>query len=153
MIFVTVGTQEPFERLIDAMDSIAEDLIEPVFAQTLVHEGPWQNIQSVHTLDATEFNARCGQARCIVGHVGIGTYLAARDHGKPLVGLPRRARSGEHRSDHQLHTADALRSRHGVQIVDDAGELRQALLSAREPAVAEPESYQNLLSELAGIVG
>ncbi len=151
MIFVTVGTQLPFGRLIDAMDNLAADLKECVVAQTLKHT-PCNRIEVIETLVEERFEQRCAEARCLVGHAGVGTYLAACRHRKPVILMPRRRDFGEHRSDHQMATAEVLASRPGVQIVHDADDLRRALARATSPAIHAPRGYETLLSELASLM-
>lgn len=152
MIFVTVGTQLPFPRLIDSVDKIAPGLAEPVFAQTL-SKRHWAGIETVPKLLEEAFDERCRAARCLVGHAGIGTYLAACRYKKPVILMPRRVGLNEHRTDHQMDTATALAERQGVQIVQNAGELRDALAKAEDPAGQAPVGYETLLSELAEIAG
>lgn len=152
MIFVTVGSQLPFPRLVNAVDELAPALGDEVFAQTL-GSGTWSRIQTVDVLREEVFEQRFAAARCIIGHAGIGTYLTACRHRKPLILMPRRRMFREHRTDHQMDTAAALAGREGVQIVHDVDELRVALARIEQPARHCPEGYETLLSELAEIVG
>lgn len=110
MIFVTVGTQLPFTRLIDAMDEIAGRLDEEIIAQTGPGEGNWSNLDCRKNLEPEEFGKLFSAARVIVAHAGIGTILSARSRRKPLILLPRRFSFGEHRNDHQMATAGQVKS-------------------------------------------
>lgn len=152
MIFVTVGTQLPFDRLIDAMDNLSTELDEHVIAQTL-RDHRWPRLKTVPRLSEDAFVTTCRKARCIVGHAGIGTYLAACEHKKPVILMPRRRALGEHRSDHQMDTAEVLTHRDGVQVVHSTEDLRIALRRADRPAEHMPVGYDALLSELAQIAG
>lgn len=149
MIFVTVGTQLPFDRLIGAATKLAARRKEPIFAQTMT-QTRWPGIESTALLPEAEFDALCRQARCIVGHAGMGTYLTACRFKKPVIIMPRRKALREHRSDHQMHSAEVLMGRPGVQIVHDLEGLCDAVDKATEAAIHAPAGYESLLSALRG---
>ena len=133
-IFVTVGTQLPFPRLIDAVDRIAPSLGRPVIAQVGPEPEPnrWRNIEVAPFLDTSAFAALAGRAAVVVGHAGIGTYLTARSHGVPAVLAPRSAALGEHRNEHQRATARRLEGRPGLSVAWDMealGPLIEAALT------------------------
>ena len=106
MIFVTVGTQLAFDRLVRAVDAwAATHPEEPVLAQ--VNGGTYapRHLRTVTGLTPAEFERHFAEARLVVAHAGMGTIISALEVGKPLVLLPRLASMGEHRNDHQLGTA------------------------------------------------
>ena len=106
MIFVTVGHQMPFDRLIRAVDEWAQtNARTDVFAQ--VGRGAYQpqNIQAMAFLSPEEFDQKMNEASAVVAHAGTGTIIAALQRGKPLLVMPRQSRLGETRNDHQIPTA------------------------------------------------
>jgi UDP-N-acetylglucosamine transferase subunit ALG13 len=126
MIFVTVGTQLPFPRLINALDNLAGLLEENIIAQTGSYSGATRNVEKFNTLDPAKFEQYFIAARVIVAHAGIGSILSAKRYGKPLVLFPRRVALGEHRNDHQLGTARQMETVAGVYVswkIDDLGPL------------------------------
>lgn len=128
MIFVTVGTQLPFDRLLTAVDQWAcANRGHQVIAQTgktdLVL--PW--IEPQPFVNAAEFKQYLKQADVLVAHAGMGSILTAMELGKPVIIMPRRADLGEHRNDHQLATAERMAHLANLQIVNSAGELEAAL--------------------------
>lgn len=129
MIFVTVGTQLPFDRLIDAMNEIAGNLSEPVIAQSgcVYSENRFPNLDIRPMLAPVDFGRLFASARVIVGHTGIGTLLSAAQHGKPFVTVPRRSDLGEHRNDHQIATANRIGNVPGVKLVLDLDHLASVL--------------------------
>lgn len=148
MIFLTVGTQLPFDRLVQALDAWAEaHPDEPVHAQI----GPttlqpkymrWQAF-----LKPQQVEAYTRDARLVVAHAGMGTILTSLRFCRPLVLLPRQAALGEHRTDHQAATAHRLKHLPGVRVAWQANEL-PALL-ARTPAVGSQSVAEQQLPPFA----
>ncbi len=126
MIFVTVGTQLPFPRLVEAMDQLAGRLYEPVMAQTGASVR-CRNLIVEPKMDPARYQTVLRKARLVVSHAGIGTVLAAQDAGIPVVLVPRRADLGEHRNDHQIGTVRSLVGRQGITAVWNTDGLGAAL--------------------------
>ncbi|MEX0654170.1 MAG: glycosyltransferase [Phycisphaeraceae bacterium] len=128
MIFVTVGTQLPFDRLVDAVDRWAQARGRTdVVAQT--GDTVWRPrvIRVVPFLTPGEFQKTFAQASVIVSHAGLGTIISALELGKPVVVLPRRAELEEHRNDHQLATARRFAARRSVSVAFDEREIADRL--------------------------
>jgi UDP-N-acetylglucosamine transferase subunit ALG13 len=106
LIFVTVGSQGPFDRLIAAVDDWARLRgRSDVFAQIGKAQYVPKHIQFTDSLHPLEFRKRIEEARLIVAHAGIGSIIAALESAKPIVVMPRRAQFHEQRNDHQVATA------------------------------------------------
>jgi UDP-N-acetylglucosamine transferase subunit ALG13 len=132
MIFATVGTQLPFDRLLAGLDSWAAlNPGIPILAQTGRTARTFQHISAVRDLDQTTFRARFAEARLVVAHAGMGTILSATELGKPVILMPRLARFGEHRTDHQRDTAAEMARLSNVTVVEDGEALHTALDAAR----------------------
>lgn len=124
MIFVTVGTQLPFDRLLAAVDAFA--LRHPdvaVLAQVGETRQPPRHVDWVPFLSAAACEQAVREAELVVAHAGMGSVLAALAARKPLVVMPRRADLGEHRNEHQAATAKWLAGRAGVRVAWDASEV------------------------------
>jgi UDP-N-acetylglucosamine transferase subunit ALG13 len=95
MIFLTVGTQFPFDRLVRAVDNFfdAYELGDEVFAQIGDTTYKPRHFEAVATLDKEMFDRRFHEASAIIGHAGMGTIMLALDSGKPLLAMPRRKRN------------------------------------------------------------
>ncbi|RVU34118.1 glucuronosyltransferase [Hwanghaeella grinnelliae] len=128
MIFVTVGTQLAFPRLMEAFDTLAPGLGEDVVAQVGPDTGNYPNLKAQPNVAPDEFERLFTEARLVVGHAGVGTILSAKRFGTPLVLMPRRHALGEHRNDHQLATAKAVEKLPGVYIAWQADELAGLLV-------------------------
>lgn len=140
MIFVTVGTQLPFDRLVEALDRWAGDNpAAAVFAQIGDSSLRPAHMEWTPRLSAMDFQARMRAARLVVSHAGIGILLAAIEAQKPLLIMPRREALKEIRSDHQLATAEWLRQVPGITVADDTTALAAALSAgdAMSPAAIE----------------
>ena len=128
MIFVTVGTDSHFDRMVKVVDSwAAERGRTDVFAQ--IGEGGWEprSIPFAHLLKPSEFKERFAAARVIVGHAGMGTILSAFHSGKPILVMPKKASLGEHRNEHQTATARRLKALGKINVAFDEAELRLKL--------------------------
>lgn len=130
MIFVTVGTQLPFDRLICAIDEIAPYLdIERIIAQTNGGRYVAKNIECKRYFSAVEFNVLINQSRLILSHAGIGSIISAMTHEKPIIIMPRRASLGEHRNEHQLATARKMDELNFVNVVYNEQQLQDFILN------------------------
>ncbi|MBN2316593.1 MAG: hypothetical protein JXM79_21880 [Sedimentisphaerales bacterium] len=107
MIFLTVGTILPFDRLVRAVDeAVGHGLIrDEVFAQIGKTKTVPKYIESTDVLDKDTFGAKVEQASSIISHAGMGSITMALTNNKPLLVMPRLKRFGEHVNDHQLGTA------------------------------------------------
>lgn len=129
MIFVTIGTQLPFPRLITAMDGLAGRHGLDVIAQIGPHDGALSHMSGEAGYPPDVFRSHFCAADRVVAHAGIGTILSARRFGKPLILVPRRHDLGEHRNDHQVATATHLTRLTGVYVALDDADLERLVLS------------------------
>jgi UDP-N-acetylglucosamine transferase subunit ALG13 len=128
MIFVTVGTDLPFDRMVRVMDEWAgQNPQREIFAQIGV--GGWQplNIRFANFLQPLDFVEYFKAASVIISHAGMGTILSALHHRKPILVMPKRASLGEQRNEHQLATARHMMDMGCVNVAFDAMELREWL--------------------------
>lgn len=140
MIFVTVGTQLAFDRMVRVVDEWAgsTDPRPEVFAQIGPTEFVPRHIEHKAFVEPTEFAERARAATAIVAHAGMGSIITALTYAKPIIIMPRRADLGEQRNDHQLATAARFAGRPGVLVARDEGELPALLASLAELRAAEP---------------
>jgi UDP-N-acetylglucosamine transferase subunit ALG13 len=149
MIFVTVGTQLPFDRLVLAVDAWAKRVQrEDVLAQVGMDARLPSFIESRPTMPPGDFRQCIEDAALVIGHAGMGTIISALELGKPLIIMPRRAHLGEHRNDHQLATVKRLSVLSNVQVAHEADELANLLTAGRfnppETAVGDQASPELL---------
>jgi UDP-N-acetylglucosamine transferase subunit ALG13 len=124
MIFVTIGTQMHFDRLIAAVDEWAGLTgTKDVFAQTGPSSYLPRYIKAKPFITPQEFRDCVHHARIMVSHAGMGSILTALEFGKRIVVMPRNNHLGEHRSDHQIATARYFASQGRVLVAADQQEL------------------------------
>ncbi len=124
MIFVTVGTELPFDRLVKMVDDWgARNARSDVFAQ--IGAGAYLPKASGYArfLDSQAFAAHLESATVVVSHAGTGSILSALAKAKRLIIVPRRASLGEHRNEHQLATVQHLGTITGIKVAHDETEL------------------------------
>ena len=127
MIFVTIGTQIPFDRLIEMLDRIAPELDEEIFAQALRGNYKPKHLKFVDFIEPDEFEKVFLQARLVVAHAGMGTILSSLRKSKPLIIFPRIAALGEHRNEHQIATAQMIKEKNYAYVATNEEELRELL--------------------------
>ena len=92
MIFVTVGTQLSFDRLMQAVNRWAEqENRNDIFAQ--IGPDSWHppSVAWSEFVGTDEFRERVEQADVVVAHAGMGSIITALELGKPILVMPRRA--------------------------------------------------------------
>jgi UDP-N-acetylglucosamine transferase subunit ALG13 len=106
MMFVSVGAQMPFDRLICTVDQWAGlRRRSDVFAQIGKSNYCARHIETTQFVDAIEFRRLVGDADIVVSHAGMGSIITALEFGKPMIVMPRRGDFYETRNDHQVATA------------------------------------------------
>lgn len=157
VIFVTVGSVFPFDRLIRAMDLWAAKAGHEMMAQ--IGEGRYlpQHMRYARRLSQLEFARNIAGADLIVAHAGMGTVITAGRAGRPLVLLPRLQEAGEHTTDHQIATANWLDGKPGILVArseaDLPGQIAAALAGAGGPVAAmEPFAEAGFTDRLRGAI-
>ena len=156
MIFVTVGTQLPFDRMIAAVDRWAgERPGSHVFAQVGPSSLRPTNIEYRDFIGPGECLERMQAAQVIVAHAGMGTILGALELGKPIIVMPRIAALGEHRNEHQLATARRFAELGRLKVAFDEQELCQLLDELDGVAAQErisPYASERLIGTLRAFI-
>jgi UDP-N-acetylglucosamine transferase subunit ALG13 len=156
LIFVTVGSVDPFDRLIRAIDQWAGSRKRTdVFAQIGRSSYKPQHIEAVQFLSPSEFRDRIRAARLIVAHAGTGSIIAALEIGTPIIVMPKWAHLGEHRNDHQVATAKRFGNKRGIIVANDEKDLIVKLEQEEEhsaPAVIPREASPDLISAIRNFI-
>jgi UDP-N-acetylglucosamine transferase subunit ALG13 len=147
MILVTVGMHtQPFDRLIQSMDEIAQVTDEEVVMQIGHATYEPRHARYFRLTTGEEMVRLYQEARVVVAHGGASAAEVLRS-GTPLIAVPRRASLGEHIDDHQVDFVRAMEHRGLVTAIYDVSNLKQAVLDpSSEPPVVQPR--QDLVSAL-----
>lgn len=118
-VFVTCGTQEPFDRLIEIIDRIAVDKTIKFIVQAI--HGKYQplNFELREYLEPKEYDEIFSNSDIIISHAGVGTILKAIEEGKRLIIFPRKLSLKEHRTNHQEETARHIPDLGFIKKADD----------------------------------
>jgi len=130
MIFVTIGTQAPFDRLVKAVDEVIPQLANvEVVAQVFNDKYKVKNMRTVGFLEPEEFEHYFDEAFLIIAHAGMGTIISALTKGKKIIIFPRLASLGEHRNEHQLATAKKIRELNFAEVAFNEKELQEKIVA------------------------
>lgn len=162
MIFLTLGTHQPFDRLVSVVDrwcgtrsgtSVFGQIPDP--GQTGFRP---RNFQWVEHLSPEAYRQRFIEAPFVVAHAGMGSILTAQSLCRPIVIFPRRAALREQRNDHQLATVRRFEGKPGVFSALDAEALTETmdrLLATPSVAVGpaiSPFADERLTSALRSVI-
>ncbi|MDO3628854.1 glycosyltransferase [Mucilaginibacter sp. BT774] len=130
MIFVTTGTQIPFDRLIRAIDEVHPYLGDvELIVQVAESVYKAENFKIQEFIAPKEFDDYFDRAELIISHAGMGTIISAFVKNKPILVMPRLAKYGEHRNDHQLATATRFDELGYINVAYTEEELKEKLKS------------------------
>ena len=155
MIFVTIGTQAPFDRFVKVIYEVAPQLDEEIIAQVHHCGFELQHIKTINFLAPDEFNELFAKARLIVSHAGMGTILSAMQQHKPIIIFPRIAALGEHRNEHQLATAQRFKELGTVYVAMNEEELKELILRKDLKCLHEigESASENLIKSIEEFIG
>ncbi len=152
MIFLTVGSMFPFDRLVQAVDEmVAQKLItETVIAQ--IGDGKYEprHMAFERYLAKPDFDRRLAEATMLIAHAGAGTIALALQLHKPLLVVPRLGKFREHVNDHQVVTARKYGELGHVLVASEVSEIPAQLAALKH---FQPRSREVRPRELARRIG
>jgi exopolysaccharide biosynthesis glucuronosyltransferase PssE len=143
VIFLSVGTQFPFDRLVKAVDEYAAQKAcpEQIFAQ--IGQGKYQpaHFQWSRWLEPEEFETKATEASKLISHAGTGIISLALSLNKPLLVMPRKRTYREHVNDHQVELARRFADMGHLLFAEEAEEisLRISELGSFRPIERQPQ--------------
>jgi len=158
VIFVAVGTQFPFNRLIEYMDAWAAEHGQEVIAQ--ISDGDYipKNMKWERFLDGEQYNQNIAEASVFVSHAGMGNIISAREQQTPIIVMNRQFKLGEHRNDHQADGLKWMDKLDGVYAASTQEELNQQLSNIKASNFSEmvcsstTVGNQNLSNYIADLI-
>lgn len=154
MIFASVGSMLPFDRMVNEIDLWAmENPQVPVFIQIGDGQRIPQHCEWVRSLSFADYRRNLESSRLFVAHAGMGSIIQAFELRKPIILFPRRGSLNEHVNDHQLDTCTRFRDKPGVLIAYDETTLREHLAALVDdpsvvPVIVSDFADERLLTEL-----
>ena len=133
MIFCTVGTQLPFDRLIEDLirwAELAEGREMKIQVGESIRFSPSDNFKKF--IREPEFSDLFEASTIVVSHAGMGNIIRALDLNKPIVVVPRLASLNEHINDHQTDTVEALSGLPNLFLANDFEEFCEAMCGAED---------------------
>lgn len=156
MILASVGTQLPFDRLIRAVDTWAEDNGRTdVVGQIGPARYAPRAMRCFPFIEQRQFHELQMQCSLMVSHAGMGSLIGAMEMGKPIIILARDHRRGEHRNGHQLATLGQFRNFPGVYAAHDEDHVKELLSRSHELTAApllDPQAPSEFIERLAAYV-
>lgn len=140
MIFVTTGTQEPFDRLIAIVEKLSFTTNEKIVVQAKTAMKLPSKVEIYDFLSPKEYDYFFNNARLIISHAGMGSIISALYKSRPIVVFPRIASLGEHRNEHQLATAKKMKEENMVRVAFSEEELLSMLEDLVKQEIIEPLS-------------
>lgn len=132
MIFVTVGTQLPFERLVRGVDEWARNNDEEIRAQIGKSEYIPKQLKWEAFIEPKKYEKEFFKASLVIAHAGTGVIMKALQQEKPIIVMPRKEKFQEHRNDHQVATAMRFQDTQGVYVAWDVEKLNYLLEKKHE---------------------
>lgn len=129
MILFTIGTSEPFDRLVSVADAVAEACDERVVVQGGRSRCRLERAELLEFVPSDQLEALVREARVVVTHAGAGSALLAVGSGKRPVLVPRLRHHGEAIDDHQIAFAERLAALGLARVVADPDDLPDVLLA------------------------
>jgi UDP-N-acetylglucosamine transferase subunit ALG13 len=142
VILVTIGTSDPFDRLLAAVAKLPPG--EEIVAQCGDSTVRPANARCVSFLGFDELNALILAARVVVMHAGAGSVLTAHAAGRRPVVVPRLRRYGEAVDDHQVEFGRSLAAAELVTLVEDPDDLPGVIAAA--PAAPAARGHDGRLA-------
>lgn len=152
MIFLTVGSMFPFDRLIRSVDQMVGDgrIADPVVAQIGDGEYEPKNFEFDRFLDKSRYDRRVGDAGLLLGHAGAGTIALALEREKRLLVVPRLYEHREHVNNHQWATAKRFEELGHVLVAYDAADIPMKLEALKTFRPSKREIHPERLAERIG---
>ena len=155
MIFLTVGTQLPFDGFIQLVDLWAEqNQSVEIYAQ--IGKGDYlpKHMEFCRFLDEKAYKAQFDNASIVLAHAAMGSVITSLIASKPIIVFPRIAALGEHRNEHQLATSRNLESFDGCYVTYDKSELFSALdnVTSLRGGTLAPYANPDLLQSIENFI-
>ncbi len=155
MILLTVGTQLPFDRLVELVDGWARKHPEvEILAQIASGTYIPKHMEYADYLREERYAEVFAETDVVLAHAGMGSIVSSLIASKPVIVYPRKASLGEHRNEHQLATCRKLSHLKGCYVAYEPEELYAILdeLSSLEGGSIAPYANDDLIKTIDNFI-
>ncbi len=132
MILVLTGTHnQGFDRLIKAIDKLAESFEENFLIQTGNSKIKPKNCKWKKFFFPQEMEKKIKESSLVITHGGAGSIINSLKNRKPIVIVPREKKFKEHVNNHQIDLAKALEKENKAVMEKTVKNLGNAIKKAR----------------------
>lgn len=151
MIFVTVGTQIPFDRLLKSVEKQIElgNIKEKVIAQAGVTNFKSDKMKIVGFIPMDEFKKIIEESKIIICHGGVGTITDGLRNNKVVIACPRLEKFGEAKNDHQKQIVENFGNAGFIIPLLNIKDLDKALEKAK---TFKPKMYKSNTNNMINLL-
>ena len=151
LIFVTVGTQIPFDRLLKSVEKQIElgNIKEKVIVQAGVTNFKSDKMEIVSFIPMDEFKKIIEDAKIIICHGGVGTITDGLKNNKVIIACPRLERFNEAKNDHQKQIVENFGNAGFIIPLLDLKDLDKALEKAK---TFKPKMYKSNTNNMINLL-
>ncbi len=151
MIFITVGSQLTFDRLLKAVDKEIEagNIKDQVIVQGGKTKFKSKNMKIIKFLELDEFDKYIKDADLIISHGGVGSIIDALKYNKTVIATPRLKKYKEALNDHQIQIIENFGIEGYIIPLLDLKELDLALEKAK---TFKPKKYKSNTSNMVKLI-
>ena len=151
LIFVTVGTQIPFDRLLKSVEKQIElgNIKEKVIVQAGVTNFKSDKMEIVGFIPMNEFKKIIEDAKIIICHGGVGTITDGLKNNKVIIACPRLERFDEAKNDHQKQIVENFGNSGFIIPLLDLKDLDKALEKAK---TFKPKMYKSNTNNMINLL-
>lgn len=151
MIFITVGSQLTFDRLLKAVDKEIEagNIKDQVIVQGGKTKFKSKNMKIIKFLELDEFDKYIKDADLIISHGGVGSIIDALKYNKTVIATPRLKKYKEALNDHQIQIIENFGIEGYIIPLLDLTELNLAIEKVK---TFKPKKYKSNTSNMVKLI-
>lgn len=151
MIFITVGSQLTFDRLLKAVDKEIEagNIKDQVIVQSGKTKFKSKNMKIIKFLELDEFDKYIKDADLIISHGGVGSIIDALKYNKTVIATPRLKKYKEALNDHQIQIIENFGIEGYIIPLLDLTELNLAIEKVK---TFKPKKYKSNTNKMVKLI-
>lgn len=151
MIFITVGSQLTFDRLLKAVDKEIEagNIKDQVIVQGGKTKFKSKNMKIIKFLELDEFDKYIKDADLIISHGGVGSIIDALKYNKTVIATPRLKKYKEALNDHQIQIIENFGIEGYIIPLLDLTELNLAIEKVK---TFKPKKYKSNTDNMVKLI-